>query len=156
MPPKHHYLDEADKGNFLGYIDDGELLVPAAKRAKINVKTARDIKKRANKITVYCNQHNLLKPSLHDRVAIAPKSGRRPVLLELDLNQLDDAIDQDRHYREMAQFEVAQELDLHVSKSTVYTIAKEMDYNRGKPTKKLALTDYQECQRYEVALSRRD
>jgi hypothetical protein len=73
--------------------------VPAAKRAKINIKTARNIKKRADNVTLYYDQHNLPAPLLHDRLAIAPKSGRRPALLELDLNRLDTAISQDRQYR---------------------------------------------------------
>jgi hypothetical protein len=56
-------------------LENGELIPSAAKKAKINIKTARDIKKRADKITIYCDEHNL-PPSFHDRVAIAPKPGR--------------------------------------------------------------------------------
>jgi hypothetical protein len=57
MAPKHPYLNKADKGNFLGYIDNGEDVVPAAKRAKINIRTARDVKKRSDEIIVYNDQH---------------------------------------------------------------------------------------------------
>jgi len=45
MAPKHPYTDEASKGAFLALLENGESIPSAAKRAKINIKTARDIKK---------------------------------------------------------------------------------------------------------------
>ena len=156
MAPKHPYTDEASKGAFLALLENGESIPSAAKRAKINIKTARDIKKRANKIIIYCDEHNLPPPSFHDQVAIAPKPGRPHVLSELDINTLDAAISSDRHHREMYQFEVAQELNLKASKSTIRTVARGHKIHRVKPTKKLALTPIQEAERYEIALSRKD
>ena len=156
MAPKHPYTDEASKGAFLALLENGESIPSAAKRAKINIKTARDIKKCTNKIIIYCDEHNLPPPSFHDQVAIAPKPGRPHVLSELDINTLDAAISSDRHHREMYQFEVAQELNLKASKSTIRTVARGHKIHRVKPTKKLALTPIQEAERYEIALSRKD
>jgi hypothetical protein len=156
MAPKHPYLDEADKAAFLHDMDNGDDLIPAAKKAKINVKTARGIKKRADKIIVYCDENDLPPPSLHDRLIIAPKPGRHRVLTELDINQLDVAIGQDRRHRDMYQFEVAKEMGLEVSKNTIRTAATSVGYHRVNPTKKLALTPIQEAIRYEIALSRKD
>jgi hypothetical protein len=51
MAPKHPYTDEASKGEFLALLENGESIPSAAKKIKINIKTARDIKKRADKIT---------------------------------------------------------------------------------------------------------
>lgn len=107
MAPKHPYTDEASKGTFLALVENGEPIPRAAKRAKINIKTAQDIKTRADKITIYCDEHNLPPPSFHDQVAIAPKLGRPHVLSELDVNTLDSAIRSDCHHRKMYQFEVA-------------------------------------------------
>jgi hypothetical protein len=64
MPPKHPYVDDTSKGAFLALINKGDALLPAAKKAKINPKTARAIKRRADKITVYCNNNNLPPPPL--------------------------------------------------------------------------------------------
>ena len=107
MGSKRSYTSEADKGNFLGYIDDGEDIMLAAKKAKINIKTARRIKKRDDENTTYCNHNNLPTPSLHDRTTIQSKSGRHPVLSELNIEQLDNAITQDRRHREMPEFDVS-------------------------------------------------
>jgi hypothetical protein len=156
MAPKHPYTDEASKGAFLALLENGEPIPSAAKRAKINIKTARDIKTRADKITVYCDEHNLPPPSLHDRVAIAPKPGRPHVLSELDINTLDATISSDRHHCEMYQFEVVQELDLKASKSMIRTVTHRHKIHRVKPTKKLALTPIQEAERYKIVLSRKD
>jgi hypothetical protein len=154
MASKHPYTSEADKGNFLGYIDDGEDIVPVAKKAKINIKTARRIAYRDKDNYIYNDQHYLPQPSLHDRCAIVPKPGRRQALTELNVEQLDNAISQDRKHREMPQLEVAEELGLHVSKTTVRHTAREVGFYRVKPTKKLALNDIQEAIRYEIALGR--
>jgi len=101
MASKHPYTDEAGKGAFLALLENGESIPSAAKRAKINIKTARGIKKRADKITLYCDEYDLPPPSFHDRVAIAPKPGRPYVLSELDINTLDVAIISDRYHREI-------------------------------------------------------
>jgi hypothetical protein len=107
MPSKHPYTDEASKGAFLAFLENGESIPSAAKKAKINIKTARDIKKRADKITIYCDKHNLSSPFFHDRVTITPKLGKPHILSEFDINTLDAAINSDRHHREMYQFEIA-------------------------------------------------
>lgn len=157
MAPKHPYLHEAEKAVFLNSLDNGDELLHAAKKAKINPKTARSIKKRDDDKLAFAQQHHLPPPSLHDRTTIAPKSGRRRVLAELDIEKLDNTIGQDRHYRELPYFEVAQQIDIpHVSKSTIRTTAAQLDYHRVKPTKKLGLTPIQRAIRYELALSRKD
>jgi hypothetical protein len=101
MAPKHPYTDEASKGAFLAFLENGESIPSAAKKAKINIKTARDIKKRADKITIYCDEHSLPSFFFHDRVAIAPKSGRFYIFSEFDINILNATISSDRHYRKM-------------------------------------------------------
>lgn len=101
MAPKHPYLKEAKKAIFLDALDHGANSAQAAKRAKINVKTARGIKKRAEHITLLAEQENRPVPSLHERTIIAPKTGRRHALSELNSRQLDAAINQDQHHRYM-------------------------------------------------------
>jgi hypothetical protein len=44
MAPKHPYTDEASKGAFLIFPKNGESIPAAAKKAKVNIKTARNIK----------------------------------------------------------------------------------------------------------------
>ncbi len=85
MPPKHPYIHEAEKGAFLHNLDNGDDVLLAVKKAKINIKTARDIKKRADTITQNCAENGQPPPSLHDRTIIAPKSGRRRIFSELDI-----------------------------------------------------------------------
>ena len=124
MASKHPYTDEASKGAFFALLENGESIPSTAKRAKINVKTARDIKNRADKITIYFDKHNLPPPSFHDRLAIAPKPGRPYILSELNINTLDAVISSDRYHRQIHQSEVAQELDLKASKSMIRTVAR--------------------------------
>ena len=156
MAPKHPYTDEAKKGAFLSLLEQGESILSAAKKAKINTKTARGIKKRADQITIYNNNHSLPPPSLHSRVAIAPKLRRPHVLSELDINTLDQAIGSNRHHCEMYQFAVAQELDLNASKSTIHRVTHVRKIHQIKPIKKLALTPIQMAKRYKIALSRKN
>jgi hypothetical protein len=101
MAPKHPYIDEASKGAFLAFLENGESIPSAAKKAKINIKTAQNIKKRADKITIYCDDHSLFSPFFHDRIVITPKSERSYILSEFDINILNAIISSDRHYREM-------------------------------------------------------
>lgn len=75
---------------------------------------------------------------------------------EFSGNQLKDAIQQNRDYREMERHEVSEKLGMKVSKTTVRTDTKARNCNRVKSTMKLDLTDVQEAQRYEIALSRKD
>jgi hypothetical protein len=156
MPPKHPFIDEADKAAFLSRIDDGNAIVPAAKRSKIYLKSTRRIITKSHEIEIYNNNHNLSPLSLHGRVANKPMTRRDPVMLEIDINRLQGAIEKDRHYREMRQFKVAQKLGIKASQSTIRKEIKARYLNRVKPTKKLALTPIQEAQRYEIALSRKD
>jgi len=156
MPQQRPYLTEADKGAFLGRIDDGIDTLLAAKRARIHLTSARRIKKRSDDIQVYNDNYDLPPPSMYDRTAVKSKSGRTRVLSEVAGNQLKDAIEQDRYYREMGQFDVAQELRIKASILTVRNEMKARNLNRVKPTKKLALTPIQRAIRYEIALSRKD
>jgi hypothetical protein len=156
MPPKHPYIDEANKGAFLALLDNGDSIVHAAKKAKISIKSARRIKKHSSEVQIFCDDYNLSPPSLHDRVAIKPKLVRPYVMSEAFGNQLKDAIEQDRNHREMFQFEVAQELGIKASKTTIQREMKTRRLGRVKPTKKLSLADIQKAQRYELALSRKD
>jgi len=87
--PKHLYLSQEEKGALLTFVNNGEELLPAAKKLKINPRIARSIKNRADKIIIYNNEYNLLLPSLHDRVSLAPKLGRPYILSEVDMNTLD-------------------------------------------------------------------
>jgi hypothetical protein len=156
MPPKHPYTHEAEKGNFLGFLDNGFDIVPAAKKAKINIKTAREIKKHADKVTVFCDENSLPPPLLHDRTIIVLKSGRPRALTELNINQLDIAISQDCRYHEIPQIEVAEELDIYISKIYICNTTRDFNYHRVKPTKKLALIPIQEAIRYKIVLLQKD
>lgn len=73
MPQKRPYLAEANKGTFLGRVDDGVGILLAAKRAKIHPTTARQITKHSNDIQVYNDKHNLPPPSMHDRISVKSK-----------------------------------------------------------------------------------
>jgi hypothetical protein len=84
--PKYFYTDEASKGAFLSYFNDGDSIPSAAKKTRINIKTARDIKQRSNYIQIYYDNNDLPLPFLHDRVATAPKLGRPYILLEISGN----------------------------------------------------------------------
>jgi hypothetical protein len=98
---KHLYNDEASKDVFLIFLENGESILSAAKKAKINIKIVRDIKKRADKIIIYCDEHSLPSPFFHDRVVIAPKLERIHIFSEFDINILDAIISSDRYYRGM-------------------------------------------------------
>jgi hypothetical protein len=86
MPQKRPYLAEADKGAFLGRVDDGLGILPAVKRAKIHPTTVRRITKHSNNIQVYNNKHNLPPLSMHDRVTIKSKPRHPRVLSEVARN----------------------------------------------------------------------
>lgn len=101
MAPKRPYLSQEDKATFINKLDLGIELLLAAKNLKINLKTARNIKKRVDNIIIYNDVHYLPPPSLYDRVALVPKIGRPYVLFELDLNILDKGISIDRKHRDM-------------------------------------------------------
>jgi len=156
MPPKHPYTDEASKGAFLSHLDNRNDVPTAVNKAKINYFTAKKIKKRADDIIIFNDSHDLPPPSLHDRATIKPKSGRPHILLEVSGNRLKTACEQDRHYRDMFQFDIAQELNIKASRTTIRREIKTRRLNRVKPTKKLALTEIQRAQRYEITLSRKD
>jgi hypothetical protein len=130
MPPKHPYIDDASKGALLALINNGDTLFLATKKAKINPKTARGIKRRADEITVYCDTNDLLLPSLYDQVTIAPKLGRPQVLSEIQGNQLKEACKQDRQHHEMFQFEVAEELNIKASRTMIRRETKTQRLNR--------------------------
>ena len=141
MAPKHPYLEQEIKGAFLSKLDDGEELLPAARKLKMNDKTARSIKERSDQRITYYANYELPPPSLHDRACRAPKSGRRPTLSEVDINTLDQGIRVDRHHRDILQFKVAQELHLPGSQTTIRRAAKRAGINRCAPIKKLALIE---------------
>jgi hypothetical protein len=101
MAPKHPYIDEASKGAFLAFLKNGKSIPSAAKKAKINIKIARDIKKRADKIIIYYDDYNLPSPFFYDRIIIAPKSERPYIFSEFNINILNVIISSDRHHREM-------------------------------------------------------
>ena len=76
MPPKHPYIDEANKGAFLALLGNGDSTVHATKKAKNNPKSARRIKHHSSEVQIFYDDYELPTPSLHDRVAIKSKSGR--------------------------------------------------------------------------------
>jgi hypothetical protein len=159
MAHKRPYTDEATRGAFLGLLDHSVALPEAAKELHLKPQTARDLNHRDKRLKIYCDNHNLPPPSLHNRAAVKPKSGRPYILSEIDGNRLKEACKQDRHHREMFQFEVAQEDELDLPKVSRTTIQNEMQKQRlyrVKPTKKLEVTDIQKAERYKIVLSRKD
>jgi hypothetical protein len=156
MAHKRLYTNEATRGAFFGLLDHGVALPEAAKELHLKPQTARDLNHCDKRLKIYCDDYNLPPPSLHNRAAVKPKSSRPHILLEIDGNRLKEACEQDRHHREMFQFEVAQEDELDLPTVLRTTIRKEMQkrrLHRVKPTKKLGLTDIQKAERYEIALS---
>lgn len=161
MPP---YTSEANKGILFYHLDHGVPIIQAAKEASIEIRTARRLKKRSDEIISEAqrdeeDKENQPPITYYDRSFIKPKSGRKRVFSETQIETLDTAIRESRESREMTFFEVAQQphLDLpECSRWTVDRAAKEAGNSRVKPTKKLALTPIQEAVRYEISLSRKN
>ncbi len=66
MAPPHPYINEARKGAFINDLKHGYTLPAAARDTGINVKIVRGIKKRANEITIFNNNHDLSSPTLSE------------------------------------------------------------------------------------------
>ena len=141
MASSHSYIDEARRGVFLYNLDYGLNLIDAALDAEINIKTARGIKRRADEIVIFNDEHDLPSSSLHDRAVKKAKNGRPSILSELNINSLDQVISSDRKHRKIPFFEVAEEFNLYVSKIIIRNAVQSLYIHQVKPTKKLALTD---------------
>jgi|GEM_PF-6859585 len=151
MDRDESYTSQEVKGALLHTLDQNEPIVQAAKELKINIKTARGIKRRADQIS---DSHS---PStLHIRAQNALKTGRPKVLSELDLNALDKGIGMDKVHRHMPEYAVAVELALPGSDTTIRRAKKKLRYSWCEPTRKPWLPDTQETIRYEVAYSRKE
>ena len=87
MAPKHPYIEQARKVILIHDLDTSMSIVEAAKDSGINIKTARGIKRRADRISA-----DSLVFNLEERVQIAPKPGRHHILSEVDINTLDQGI----------------------------------------------------------------
>jgi len=55
MALKYFYISEANKSNFLKYINDSEDIIPAVKKVKINIKITRKIIYRDKNNYIYNN-----------------------------------------------------------------------------------------------------
>jgi hypothetical protein len=91
MAHKRPYTDEATRGAFLGLLDHGVALPEAAKELHLKPQIARDLNHRDKRLKIYCDDHSLPPPSLHNRVVVKPKSGRPHIFLEIDGNRLKEA-----------------------------------------------------------------
>jgi len=116
MAPKHPYTSQAKKAILINNLDQNILITRSAARLGINIKTARGIKRRANKIS---RDFTPSVSNISTRIQVAKKPSPRHVLSELDINTLDQTIRQDRKHRDMYQFEVAQEIHLPGSRTTI-------------------------------------
>jgi hypothetical protein len=145
MASKHPYIDDATKGHFLGLVNNGDAIPLAAKKAKINIRSATRIKKKSHDHQIYNDAHNIPPLSIHDRVQVLLKSARRYTMSKVSGNQLKDTIKSDRHYREMPQIKVVQELGITALTTTVRNEIRARKVHRVKLTKKLALTNIQQA-----------
>ena len=87
MAPKHPYIDQARKAILIHDLNTQMTIIDAAEDSKINIKTARGIKRRVDQISNSLSVFNV-----EERVQIAHKTGRPCILLELDINTLDQSI----------------------------------------------------------------
>ena len=100
MAPKHPYIKQGLKELLINKLNYQIPLLQAAKALKINIKTARSIKRRTDQISKDSSTLPLVF-NIEERVQIAPKTSRPRILLELDINILDQGIRKDRKHRDM-------------------------------------------------------
>jgi hypothetical protein len=86
MASKHPYIDDATKGHFLGLVDNGDAILIATKKAKINIRSATRIENKSHDYQIYNDAHNIPPLSMHDRVQVLPKSGRRYTISKVSGN----------------------------------------------------------------------
>ena len=96
MAPKHPYINQARKAILIHDLDTSMSITAAAKDSRINIKTARGIKRRVDQISVDSTVFNL-----EERVQLAPKPGRYRILSDLEINTLDQRISKDKKHRDM-------------------------------------------------------
>jgi hypothetical protein len=98
-------------------------------------------------------EKGLLEPTIDEKVARKPGSGRLKVLIDSDCQQIFNAYTKDKASRKKRQHHIALKEGFEVCRRTIEARMRKMNLNRVKPTKKLALTPIQRAQRYEIALS---
>ena len=85
------------------------------------------------------------------------KKSRRPLVLSVDnVTEIFKACTLNKKNRKKQQHHVAAEEGFTACRRTIETRLRVQNLYRLKPTKKLALTDIQKAQRYEIALSRKN
>ena len=128
----------------------------AAQRAGLEYTTAQRLKTRVGELEIEHIEKGLPPPTLEEKIARKKGSGAKPKLTIDDLNEIFVACTLNKKQRKKLQHVVAKELGFDVCRRTIETRLRAKGLNRCKPTKKLALTDIQKAQRYEIAWSRRN
>jgi hypothetical protein len=129
----------------------------AARRAGININTAKKIRTRVSAFLVECEEAGLPTPTIKEQVARKPGSGAKPQTSAQEITNLLKSCTLNKKQRKKLWHVVAKEdrfFDYH--RRTIKKKLRERGLRRAKSTKKLGLMDIQEAQRYKVALSRKD
>jgi hypothetical protein len=95
-------------------------------------------------------------PPMANHVNRKPGSGAKPKINDDDIKQVFDVCRKDKESRKKQWIDISQEEGFEACYRTIETRLHKMGLKRMKSTKKLALTDIQCTQRYEIALSRKD
>ena len=148
-----HY-SAAQKAQYLTYRECGKSGREAAKLSGIKYSAADLIYARTGAIWVEHDEQCLPPPTIDEQVARKPGSGRKKVLSDEDCQAIFDACPASKTQRKKRQHEVSLEEGFNACRRTVEARMRKMNLFRTKPTKKLALTDFQKAQRYEIVLSR--
>ena len=119
------YTSEADKGAFLAFLEDGYKLRKAAKKASINKSTAFDIKTKAGEVQLDHIERGLPPPTRQEMLAIWPKTGRPPTLIEEDKDQIFAACTKDRDSRRTLQHLIAEEEGFIAYRRTIENAIRE-------------------------------
>jgi hypothetical protein len=128
----------------------------AAKRAGLEYSTAKSIRQHIGELEVEHAEKGLPPPILEEKVARREGSRAKPKLTDKDLNKIFVACTLNKKQRKKLQYIVAAELGFDVCRRTIETRLRKIGLCCTKSTKKLALTDIQKAQRYEIAWSRKD
>src|SRR5450432_2355176 len=105
------------------------------------LRTAFDIKKKAAEIEIQHIEQNLPPPTRQQQLAIRPKSGRPPVLSEVDKDKIFEAYTKDKESRKRLQYQIVEEEGFEVSRTTIEKAMREQRLGRPKSIKKLFLID---------------
>ena len=154
--PMGKHATQGQKIAFLVYLEYVHC-AEAARRAGLTSTVAKDLKERAGLLQVEHTKQGLSLPTYEEQVARKPGSEAKPKISIEEVTKLLEACTPNKKQRKKLWHQVVYKegfFDLHCC--TIEKKLCERGLRRRKSTKKLDLTDIQQAQRYEIALSRKD